>query len=119
MSESELQASGAVKEDQATISREAAPAAQTRGILDTAALTAQFEAIADPAKQAEVVVQVRFKPDGKVNTINERPSHIEAQDWFDILCRVAGRNYQALAGGRGAFRLSFAQLAILREAVEY
>jgi hypothetical protein len=54
---------------------------------------------------AEVVVNVRFQPNGLVNTINQRPGRLSPQEWFDILCRAAPLTYQPLSGGRGAFRI--------------
>lgn len=57
------------------------------------------------ASNGEVVIHVRFHPTGLVNTVNHRPDRISPQDWFDLLCRKAPSSYQALAGGRGAFRI--------------
>lgn len=56
-------------------------------------------------KRGEVVIHVRFHPTGLVNTINQRPDHLSAQDWFDRLCRAAPSTYQPLSGGRAAFRI--------------
>jgi hypothetical protein len=69
--------------------------------------------IAAPAKgnhgggaRAEVVINVRFQPNGLVNTINQRPDRLSPQEWFDFLCRAAPLAYQPLSGGRGAFRIA-------------
>ncbi len=56
-------------------------------------------------KRGEVVVNVRFQPNGLVNMINHKPEHIGDQDWFDRLCRTASSYYRPLSGGRGAFSI--------------
>jgi hypothetical protein len=84
---------------------------------DLEALAVALAAIEEPASsQAEVTVQIRFKPDGKVLSTNERPVHVDPQVWFDLLCKTMPEAYQALSGGRGAFRLSTRKLLILRGA---
>ncbi len=67
-------------------------------------------------KRGEVVVNVRFKPNGLVNQINYKPEHIGDQDWFDRLCRTASPYYRALSGGRGAFSIPGDQFQIIWEA---
>jgi hypothetical protein len=64
---------------------------------------------------APVVINVRFYPDGSVNSIGEKPAHLAPQDWFKVLCE-ARLSFQALAGGRGAFRLQAHELEALRKA---
>lgn len=59
----------------------------------------------------KVIIHARFAPDGTVVEISQRPSSITPQDWFNYLADHAGDVYQALAGGRGVFRLQPAQLA--------
>jgi hypothetical protein len=54
-------------------------------------------------KRGEVVVNVRFQPNGLVSMINHKPEGISDQEWFDRLCRVASGHFMALSGGRGAF----------------
>jgi hypothetical protein len=54
----------------------------------------------------QVIIHVRFAPNGKVTEIGERPAAVEAQDWFNALTVRAGGHYQPLAGGRGVFRLT-------------
>lgn len=69
-----------------------------------------------PARaQDEVIIHARFHPNGLVNTINEKPSSLSAQDWFDRLCRTAPTSYQPLAGGRGVFRIPSDLFALIRE----
>lgn len=55
-------------------------------------------------KQDLVLINVRFSPDGTVNTIDRRPAHISPQEWFHSLWRSEGADYQVFAGGRGHFR---------------
>jgi hypothetical protein len=63
----------------------------------------------------DVLVQVRFHPDGKVWQINERPDGVDVQSWFDHLCKVQGKNFRALSGGRGSFQLSADEVADARQ----
>lgn len=63
-----------------------------------------------PVGRGEVIIHVRFHPNGRVNTVNHRPESVSPQDWFDLLCRAAPSSYQALAGGRGVFRIPSNQL---------
>jgi len=63
-----------------------------------------------PAAQAfaapeEVLVHVRFHPNGEVFTIGECPRQLSPQDWFLRLRTMASPYYQVLAGGRGFFRI--------------
>jgi hypothetical protein len=57
------------------------------------------------SSDAKIVIDVRFLPNGRVNAIDHRPGHIDAQDWFDLLCRDERSVYQPLSGGRGAFHV--------------
>jgi hypothetical protein len=66
----------------------------------------------------EVVVDVRFHPNGLVNTINHRPENLSPQGWFDRLCHADPKAYRALSGGRGTFLFSHNEFdAILARAV--
>lgn len=56
-----------------------------------------------PRYIGDVVVNVRFLPNGLVNTITHRPDHLSPQAWFDHLCHSAPGNYRPLSGGRGTF----------------
>lgn len=58
-----------------------------------------------------IMIHVRFAPNGAVVEIGERPAAMSPQDWFNALSTKAGNAYQTLAGGRGLFRLT-------REAVD-
>ena len=63
---------------------------------------------------AKVLIHVRFAPNGTVVEISERPAHVSPQDWFDFLSSNTLDRYQALAGGRGVFRLSRAEVNALK-----
>ncbi len=54
----------------------------------------------------DVLIHVRFAPNGAVVEIGERPAGLSGQDWFFLLSDKAGNAFQPLAGGRGVFRLS-------------
>lgn len=58
----------------------------------------------------KVLIHARFAPDGTVVEISERPQGLDPQDWFNYLSDRAGDVYQALAGGRGIFRLDRARI---------
>lgn len=62
----------------------------------------------------DIMIHVRFSPDGTVREINARPLTLSAQDWFNRLSTEAASVYQALSGGRGLFRLSPIQLQSLQ-----
>jgi hypothetical protein len=63
-----------------------------------------------------VILHVRFAPNGTVVEISERPQSLTPQAWFDFLSDKAGDVYQALAGGRGVFRLTRTELDPLKQA---
>ncbi len=58
----------------------------------------------------KVIIHARFLTDGTVGEIGERPSDRTPQEWFDFLSLRASDAYQVLAGGRGVFRLTRAQI---------
>ncbi|MEP9356675.1 hypothetical protein ABLE93_24370 [Xanthobacter sp. KR7-65] len=57
-----------------------------------------------------VIIHARFAPNGTVIEISERPTGLDPQEWFDFLAYRAADVYQALAGGRGVFRLDRAKV---------
>ncbi len=63
---------------------------------------------------AKVMIHVRFAPNGAVVEISERPAHVSPQDWFDFLSNNTLDRYQALAGGRGVFRLAPSEADVLK-----
>ena len=62
------------------------------------------------AEKQTVLIHVRFAPNGAVVEISERPPALSGQDWFNLLSDKAASVYQALAGGRGVFRLTRAAI---------
>jgi hypothetical protein len=54
----------------------------------------------------EVLIHVRFSPDGAVTDIGERPAATPPQNWFNQLAAKFGEVYQPLSGGRGLFRVA-------------
>jgi hypothetical protein len=68
-------------------------------------------------ESTQVLIHVRFSPDGSVTEIGERPATLSPQQWFNTLSDGAGTSYQPLSGGRGVFRLTRAEIAALRPAV--
>ena len=54
----------------------------------------------------DVIVHVRFSPDGGVTAISERPISTPPQHWFNYLSAKVGESYQPLSGGRGIFRIA-------------
>ena len=66
--------------------------------------------------ETQVVIHVRFAPDGTVTEIGERPAGLSAQTWFNKLSLAAASAYQSLSGGRGVFRLPRADLDNMKAA---
>lgn len=58
------------------------------------------------AAPANVMVHLRFAPNGSVVEISERPPALTPQEWFNFLYQRRVGAYQAFSGGRGLFRLS-------------
>lgn len=52
-----------------------------------------------------VLINIRFNPDATIFTIDGRPRHLSAQDWFRRLWFAPASTYQTFAGGRGHFRI--------------
>jgi hypothetical protein len=61
-----------------------------------------------------VLIHVRFAPNGAVVEISERPTALSPQEWFNYLSDRAANAYQPLAGGRGVFRLTRGPLDALK-----
>ncbi len=70
--------------------------------MDTTEIT--VGSLAD-GKKVECLIHVNFNQDGTVALIGERPEGVKAQAWFKYLSQHTCNRYQALAGGRGLFRL--------------
>ncbi|OYW24846.1 MAG: hypothetical protein B7Z49_02330, partial [Hydrogenophilales bacterium 12-63-5] len=54
----------------------------------------------------QVMIHVRFAPNGTVTEIGERPGALSAQAWFNLLTSSTQDNYETLSGGRALFRLN-------------
>ncbi len=61
-----------------------------------------------------ILIHLRFAPDGTVVEISERPRSLTPQQWFNFLSDRAGNAYQAYSGGRGVFRLTKSELDPLK-----
>jgi hypothetical protein len=57
------------------------------------------------ARPDEVLIHVRFYPNGEISTIDACPDQLSSRAWFERLGSAATRHYQTLAGGRGFFRI--------------
>ncbi len=66
--------------------------------------------------EAQVMIHVRFAPNGTVTEIGEKPASLSAQDWFNRLSMEAAARYQSLAGGRGVFRAERSQVDAMKAA---
>jgi hypothetical protein len=62
----------------------------------------------------EIMIHVRFSPDGTVVEIGERPAQLSPQAWFNRLSDEAAASYQPFSGGRGVFRIARAELDLLK-----
>lgn len=63
----------------------------------------------------DIIVNVRFLPNGLVDFVTNQPQHMSSQAWFDHLCRMAPEHYKALSGGRGSFCINADEFAALNE----
>jgi hypothetical protein len=61
-----------------------------------------------------LIIHVRFAPNGTVVEISERPPALSPQDWFNCLSERAGTSYAPLSGGRGVFRLTRGQIDAIK-----
>ena len=64
--------------------------------------------------EGQVMIHVRFAPNGTVLDIGERPASASAQAWFNHLSRSTVNCYESLSGGRGIFRLPQEQIQALK-----
>ncbi len=62
----------------------------------------------------QIMIHVRFAPNGTVSEISARPGAITDQEWFNYLSRNTADCYESLSGGRGLFRVPSEQLAALK-----
>lgn len=62
----------------------------------------------------QVMIHVRFNPNGTVAQIGECPETLSGQAWFNLLTIRTQDNYEALSGGRALFRLPKAEVEQLK-----
>ncbi|QSA99307.1 hypothetical protein [Methylococcus sp. EFPC2] len=79
-------------------------------------VVAEVPATAAEGKVVESLIHVSFNPDGTVALIGERPQGAAAQAWFKYLSHNTLNRYQALAGGRGLFRIPRPEVDALKAA---
>jgi hypothetical protein len=65
---------------------------------------------------SNILIHVRFRPDGEIWQITQCPETLTPGEWFKKLCARVGDKFQTRSGGRGLFRLSAEQLDALRTA---
>ncbi|APO50385.1 hypothetical protein ACVIW2_004315 [Bradyrhizobium huanghuaihaiense] len=63
----------------------------------------------------QIIIHVRFAPNGRVIQIGQRPGKLTPNGWFDVLNTRASSAYQPLARGRGVFRLSRTAVDTLKQ----
>ncbi len=62
----------------------------------------------------KLIIHARFAGNGTIAEISERPAGLDPQEWFDFLSYRRALQYSALAGGRGVFRLTRADVDALK-----
>lgn len=67
--------------------------------------------------ESEVMIHVRFAPDGAVSEISGRPAQLTPQAWFNALSTNCGNSFRALTGGRGTFAIAADKLSELQNTV--
>ncbi|MFG1419059.1 hypothetical protein V5F38_12270 [Xanthobacter sp. V0B-10] len=68
-----------------------------------------MSAVAQTAE--DVLIHVRFQPNAEVWTIDNCPEGVSPKAWYERLLAGAASYYQALANGRGFFRIPAATFA--------
>ncbi|SFN91307.1 hypothetical protein SAMN05216573_12623 [Bradyrhizobium sp. Rc3b] len=63
----------------------------------------------------QIMIHVRFAPDGRVIQISERPAMLTRNEWFDVLNTRASSAYRPLSRGRGIFQLSRAAIEAFQQ----
>jgi len=77
----------------------------TRSALRTISPVQENSDVAANAAEDNVLVHVRFNPNGSIFSIGEKPASLGDQQWYERLLAGASACYQTLAGGRGFFRI--------------
>lgn len=62
----------------------------------------------------QIMIHVRFAPNGSVASIGERPAALSDQNWFNLLASSTTDSYETLSGGRALFRLPKLQVDQLK-----
>ncbi|WP_310447012.1 hypothetical protein [Thiobacillus sp.] len=62
----------------------------------------------------QVMIHVRFAPDGTIAAISERPDTLSDQGWFNLLASSTTDCYETLSGARALFRLPKLQVDQLK-----
>lgn len=62
----------------------------------------------------QVMIHVRFAPNGTVTAIGECPGELSTQAWFNLLASSTIDSYETLSGGRALFRLPRQQVEQLK-----
>ena len=73
-------------------------------------------AVSAETATVECILHVRFNNDGTVMEIGECPSPLTPDGWFTLLSQHTLNRYQALAGGRGVFKLPRTEVDRLKAA---
>ncbi|MBP0111671.1 hypothetical protein [Bradyrhizobium vignae] len=63
----------------------------------------------------QVIIHVRFAPNGRVIQISERPAKLTPNQWFDVLNAHASSAFRPLARGRGIFQLTRAAIEAFKQ----
>ncbi|MCK1296669.1 hypothetical protein IVB33_28375 [Bradyrhizobium sp. 24] len=63
----------------------------------------------------QIIIHVRFAPNGRVIQISERPATLTPDQWFDVLKTRAGSAYRPLSRGRGVFRVTRAAVDTFKQ----
>jgi hypothetical protein len=63
---------------------------------------------------SDVLIHVRFYPNGEVQEISERPSWATPQQWFKQLAKKGLYSFEIFTGGRGLFRVPVTELSTLK-----
>lgn len=70
------------------------------------AVTEEIETPAsDVSKASDVLIHVRYSPNGEIFFIDALPAQTKPRDWLNLLLDKAPDCYQVFAGGRGFFRI--------------
>ncbi|MCK1623398.1 hypothetical protein IVA98_09285 [Bradyrhizobium sp. 160] len=63
----------------------------------------------------QIIIHVRFAPNGRVIQISECPPRLTPDQWFDVLKARADSAYRSRPRGRGVFRLTRAAVDTFKQ----